>query len=361
MKKENPQKLKKVEVEEFMDKLKDAEPTKVKKNLPKPNNVEPPKIEQGLPKQDDINEDDLFVLVEIDVLKSEQIKSEPYSYFKSVFAAFLRKPSAWIAMITLFLMLLGIIIIPTLTPEGFFDYNVDERNIRPNSLHFWGTDAVGRDLFFMVWSGARKSLVLALINSGIVVFVGTIIGLVWGYFRRLDFIFVEIYNLVINIPSLLIYMLLSFIFAFSFPSMPTEIRLIIALTLVGWVGLARLVRNYVLIISNREYNVASKTLGTPGRRIMTKNLLPYLLGVIITEISLTIPGMISSEVTLSYFGLGLPSSSVSIGALLDLGRSNFVLYPFQLLAPAGVMALIIFVFFLLGMAISDALDPKKHH
>ena len=117
----------------------------------------------------------------------------------------------------------------------------------------------------------------------------------------------------------------------------------------------------MLIISNREYNVASKTLGTPGRRIMTKNLLPYLLGVIITEISLTIPGMISSEVTLSYFGLGLPSSSVSIGALLDLGRTNFVLYPFQLLAPAGVMALIIFVFFLLGMAISDALDPKKHH
>ncbi len=94
---------------------------------------------------------------------------------------------------------------------------------------------------------------------------------------------------------------------------------------------------------------------------MSKNLLPYLLGVIITSVSLTIPAMISSEVTLSYFGLGLPSSSVSIGALLDLGRTNFVLYPFQLLAPAAVMALIIFVFFLLGMAISDALDPKKHH
>jgi len=120
------------------------------------------------------------------------------------------------------------------------------------------------------------------------------------------------------------------------------------------------VRNYVLIISNREYNVASKTLGTPAHRIMTKNFLPYLLGIIITEASLTIPGMISSEVTLSYFGLGLPSSSISIGALLDLGRTNFVAYPFQLLAPAGVLAIIIFVFFLLGITISDALDPKKH-
>ncbi len=361
MKKDNPQKLNKVEVEEFMDKLKDAKSTEVKQDPSKQKNAKPTKVEQNPSKQNDVNEDDLFVLVDIDILKSEQIKSEPYSYFKSVFGAFLRKPAAWIAMITLFFMLLGVIIIPMLTPEGFFDYNVNERNIRPNDVHFWGTDAVGRDLFFMVWSGARKSLVLALINSGIVVFVGTIIGLVWGYFRRLDFIFVEIYNLVINIPALLIYMLLSFVFSFSFPEMPTEIRLIIALTLVGWVRLARLVRNYVLIISDREYNVASKTLGTPGKRIMTKNLLPYLLGVIITEISLTIPGMISSEVTLSYFGLGLPGSSISIGALLDLGRTNFVLYPFQLLAPAGVMALIIFVFFLLGMAISDALDPKKHH
>lgn len=361
MKKDNPQKLNKVEVEEFMEKLNDGKPRRFKLGKSKKENKEPKKVEQDLSKKEDINEDELFVLVDIDILKSEQIKSEPYSYFKSVFGAFLRKPAAWIAMITLFFLLLGVIIIPMLTPEGFFDYNVNERNIRPNDLHFWGTDAVGRDLFFMVWSGARKSLVLALINSGIVVFVGTIIGLIWGYFRKLDFIFVEIYNLIINIPALLIYMLLSYVFSFSFPSMPTEIRLIIALTLVGWVRLARLVRNYVLIISDREYNVASKTLGTPGKRIMTKNLLPYLLGVIITEISLTIPGMISSEVTLSYFGLGLPSSSISIGALLDLGRTNFVLYPFQLLAPAGVMALIIFVFFLLGMAISDALDPKKHH
>lgn len=361
MKKENPQKLSKIEAEEIMDKMKSDDPIKDKKDPLKNNNNEQKIVEQNLATEEVVNEDDLFELVEIDVLESEQIKSEPYSYFKSVFAAFLRKPAAWIAMITLFLMLLGIVFIPMFTPEGFFDYNVDQRNIHPNSVHLWGTDSVGRDLFYMVWSGARKSLVLALVNSAIVVFVGTIVGLIWGYFRRLDFIFVELYNLVINIPALLIYMLLSFIFSFSFPEMPTELRLVIALTLVGWVPLARQVRNYVLIISDREYNVASKTLGTPGKRIMKKNLLPYLLGVIITSTSLTIPAMISSEVTLSYFGLGLPSSSVSIGALLDLGRTNFVLYPFQLLAPAAVMALIIFVFFLLGMAISDALDPKKHH
>ena len=180
MKNENPQKLNKVEAEEFMNKLKGDGPIKGRRNPSEQNNTEPTIVEQNLSTQNDVNEDDLFVLVEIDVLKSEQIKSEPYSYFKSVFAAFLRKPAAWIAMITMFLMVLGVIIIPMLTPEGFFDYNVNERNIRPNSLHLWGTDAVGRDLFYMVWSGARKSLVLALINSGIVVLLGTIFGLIWG-------------------------------------------------------------------------------------------------------------------------------------------------------------------------------------
>jgi len=318
-------------------------------------------IEKNDQQTEIVNESDLFVFANVDKLKSERIISEPYSYMKSVFRVFIKKPAAWISIITLIILALGILIIPLFTPEGFLQYDVSRRDIEPNNIHLWGTDPVGRDLFFMVWIGAGRSLWLAMINSFIIVTVGTIIGLIWGYFRKLDPLFIELYNLVTNIPSLLIYMLLAYVFSFRFPNMGIEARLIVSLTLVGWIGLARFIRNYTLIINNREYNIASKTLGTPAHRIMSKNLLPYLLGIIITEASLIIPGMISSEVTLSYFGLGLPSSSISIGALLDLGRSNFVLRPYQLLAPAGVLALIIFAFFLLGMAISDSLDPKKHH
>lgn len=319
-----------------------------------------PILENAVAEKPIVNEDELFVRVEIDALKSEEIVSEPYSYFKSVFRAFIKKPGAWISMITLVILLLGIIIIPRFTPDGWLSYNIALRNVRPNSEHLWGTDPTGRDLFFAVWTAAGKSLYLALINSAIIIVVGTAFGLMWGYLRRLDPLFIEIYNLVNNVPRLLIYMLLSYVFSYAFPTMAVEIRLIISLTLIGWVGLARFVRNYVLIISHREYNIASKSLGTPAHRIMTRNFLPYLLGVIITEASLTVPAMISSEVTLSYFGLGLPSSSIAIGALLDLGRTNFVEYPFQLLAPAGLLALIIFIFFLFGMTLSDALDPKKH-
>ena len=93
---------------------------------------------------------------------------------------------------------------------------------------------------------------------------------------------------------------------------------------------------------------------------MIKNLLPYLLAVIVQQLSLTIPGMISSECSLSFFGVGLPSNSVSIGAILDLGRKYFKTYPWELLAPAGFLAAIIFAFYLIGLALADALDPKKH-
>ena len=93
---------------------------------------------------------------------------------------------------------------------------------------------------------------------------------------------------------------------------------------------------------------------------MLKNLLPFLLGVIITELSLMIPGMVSSEVSLSYFGFGLPSNAISIGAVLELGRQEFNNYPWQLIYPGLMLAIVIFVFYLLGLALSDSLDPKKH-
>ena len=307
-----------------------------------------------------VDEDKLFTFVELDDFKSEHLDVEPYSYWKSVMRAFIRKPSALISIISLLVLLLCIIIIPMYTPEGFLDYNISIKNSLPSSEHLWGTDLVGRDLFFMTWTGARKSIGLALITSSIIVLVGTGFGLIWGFFRKLDPFFIELYNLIANIPALLLYMLLSYVFIQSFPAMPPEVRLIISLTVASWIGIARFIRNQTIIITNREYNLASKTLGTPPARIMTKNLLPYLLSVIITQTSLIIPGMISSEVAMSFFGVGLPSNAISIGALLEIGRQKFELYPFQLLAPAGVLSFIIFTFFLFGLALTDALDPKKH-
>lgn len=313
----------------------------------------------------------LFVLGEINEEDSEHLASEPYSYWKAVFRAFIKKPSAIIGLITLGIFILLTIIVPFFAPEEGYQTHVTDAqfeasgfkymmDLAPSSELLFGCDRIGRDLFFCCWKGAGLSLLLAISAAVIVLFLGTLVGLIWGYFRKLDRIFIEIYNVISNIPSLLLYMLLAIVIRESAPGIPLEVRLIISLSILGWVGLALFIRNQTLIISNREYNVASKTLGTPAFRIMSKNYLPYLLAVIITEASLLIPGMVSSEVTMSYFGLGLGKSDVSLGALLNLGIAKFDQCPWQLLFPAFLLAWIIFSFYLIGMALSDALDPKTH-
>ena len=314
---------------------------------------------------------DLFVLGEINEEESEHLASEPYSYWKSVFRSFIKKPSAIIGLITLGVFILLTIFVPLFAPEGAYESHVTEAqfiasgnkyiaDMKPSATLLFGTDRIGRDLFFCCWKGAGLSLLLALASSAIVLFLGTLVGLIWGFCRKADRIFIEIYNVISNIPSLLLYMLLAIVIRESVPSMPLEVRLIISLSILGWVGLALFIRNQTLIISNREYNVASKTLGTPAYRIMTRNYLPYLMAVIITEASLLIPGMVSSEVTMSYFGLGLGKSDISLGALLNLGIAKFHECTWQLLFPALMLAWLIFSFYLIGMALSDALDPKTH-
>lgn len=315
---------------------------------------------QVLENTNDQNLDSLFVPVKIDETESEHIAAEPYSYWKAVMRTFIKRPAAIFGTISFAILILAIIIIPFFAPEGYDASNTALIHAAPSAERIWGSDLMGRDLFFICFVGLRKSLWLALISSTINIVVGTLLGLAWGYFKKLDRIMIEVYNLISNVPSLLLYMLLAFILANSFPEMPSEAKLIISLTCTGWLGIALFVRNQTLIITNREYNVASITLGTPAFRIMMKNLLPYLLPIIITQLSLLIPGMISSEVSLSYFGVGLPVTTVSVGAVLNNGISQFTLYPWELLWPAAVLAFVIFTFYLIGLALSDAMDPKKH-
>jgi len=305
-------------------------------------------------------EESWFRQVPLNEEVSEHLVAEPYSYWKSVLRVFIKKPSAIIGITVGLIVILGIIIIPGLAPAGAYEMNAETINLPPSARYWFGTDVMGRDLFFCCWKGLQKSLVLALITSAINIVLGTIVGLCWGFFKKMDRIMIEIYNLISNIPSILLYMLLSIIFVANFPYLKSEVKLIFALCLFGWLGISLFIRNFVLIIKNREFNVASRTLGSSPWRIMFKNLLPFLLGIIITEVSLIIPGMISSEVSLSFFGFGLPSNGVSIGAILTLGQQNFDQYIWQLLWPAFMLAVIIFVFYLLGLALSDSLDPKKH-
>jgi len=186
--------------------------------------------------------------------------------------------------------------------------------------------------------------------------MGIMAGLLWGYIRALDWLFTEIYNLINNIPSTIVLILASYIMR---PSMRT---IIIAMSIMGWIGLARFIRNQVLIIRDRDFNLASRCLGTPTGKIIVKNLLPQMVSVVMLRMALAIPGAIGSEVFLSYIGLGLPIDIPSLGNLINKGRS-LMMAPtlrYQLIIPAIVLSVITICFYLVGNAFADAADPRNH-
>lgn len=229
-------------------------------------------------------------------------------------------------------------------------------NRRPNSVFWFGTNDIGQDLWSRMWSGTRTSLFIGIVVALIEAVVGILAGLLWGYVRSLDFLFTELYNLIDNIPTTIIQILAAYVLR---PSMST---IIIAMSITGWIGLARFIRNQVLIIRDRDFNLASRCLGTPTRRVINKNLLPQMVSVVMLRMALAIPGAIGSEVFLSYIGLGLPINVPSLGNLVNKGRT-LMMSPtlrYQLFIPAIILSIITICFYLVGNAFSDAADPKNH-
>ncbi|GHU65932.1 hypothetical protein FACS1894184_02740 [Clostridia bacterium] len=229
-------------------------------------------------------------------------------------------------------------------------------HILPYQNGFWfGTNLIGQDLWALVWSGTRTSLfigfMVALVEAGI----GILLGIIWGYVRRLDRIMTEVYNVIDNIPTTIVLILISYIMR---PSVRT---LIFAMCLTSWVGMARFIRNQIVIIRDRDYNLASRCLGTPLPRVIARNLLPYLVSVIMLRMALAIPSAIGSEVFITYIGLGLPVSVPSLGNLINEGRKLLsTSQSYQLIFPTIVLSVITISFYMIGNTFADAADPKNH-
>jgi oligopeptide transport system permease protein len=304
------------------------------------------------------NLDDLFVLAELEARESERLAVEPYSYWASVFREFRKKPSAIISTIVMIAIILLAIFVPIFSNENVRSADIGRRFTSPNSHFLFGTNGNGQDMWTKVWIGARTSLMIAFSVAIANTVIGLIFGTVWGYFRQLDLIMMEIYNFISNIPAMLYYLILSYVLvSIGFNSI---LSLIIAMTSTGWVALAYLIRNLVLIYNNREFNIASRTLGSSPARIIVYNLLPYILTIVITTVSLSIPAIISAEVGLAYFGIGLSINDISLGRILSDAYASWVDHPYVLMIPAFVVGLVTIVFYLVGQALSDAIDPKTH-
>ena len=219
-----------------------------------------------------------------------------------------------------------------------------------------GTNKVGQDLWSRIWFGTRTSLFIGFVVALVNAVIGVTLGVLWGYVRRLDQLLTSLYNIIDNVPRTIILILISYILR---PSMTT---IILSMCFVGWLKMARYTRNQVVIIRDRDYNLASRCLGTGTGRIIFRNLLPYLVSIIMLQTALAVPTAITDEVFLTYIGLGLPLEIPSLGNLLNEGRLLMTAPPlrYQLIFPTVVLAVITISFYIIGNAFADAADPKNH-
>ena len=311
-----------------------------------------------------LDEAEAFQFAEFDAKEVERTGYSNYSYWGSTFRAFFKNRVAVLLLVALIAVVAFAFLQPCL--PGQADPNlcavdpatgIQYRNIAPGEKGFiWGSNAIGQDLWARIWAGARTSLTIAFFVALIEAVVGITVGVLWGYVRQLDFFFTELYNICDNVPSTIILILISYV---ASPSVQT---LILGMSITGWIAMARFIRNQILIIRDRDYNVASRCIGTPTSRIVVRNLLPYLVSVIMLRMALTIPAAIGSEVFITYIGLGLSVEVPSLGNLINDGRKVMMQagLRYQLLYPTIILSFVTIAFYLIGNAFSDAADPKNH-
>ena len=303
-----------------------------------------------------VNQDELFRVVEYSADAAERIGYSNYSYWRSVWHNFLKKKSA-VFMAIVFIVLVVFTFIALAIGKYQYTELMSDREktfLGPCAEYWFGTDNLGRDYWCQVWYAAQVSIKLALVVAIGEAVVGVAIGCLWGYVRWLDRPLTELYNVINNIPTVIYMTLVALIVGQGFGIMAT------AMIAIGWLVMARNVPNLVLMYRDREYNLASRCLGTPVWRVLVKNIFPYLVSVIILRLALSIPATIALESTLSYLGLGLDINTPSLGLLLRNAREYFLKYPYLLIFPAVIVSLITVTFYLVGNAFSDAADPRNH-
>lgn len=306
-----------------------------------------------------------FVIIGNDAISSEKIIAPRYSYWRSVGRVFFRKKIN-IFLIALFvLLMLSSFIVPIFCPYDMMENVTDAStfNLSPTKAiakfgfsmkWILGTGGQGNSIFYGLFSSARTSLLLAIICAAINMSVGIVMGAIWGYSKQFDAVMLVIYNIVANVPYLLLVSVLVYIVGSGFGSF------IFALTITGWMGIAFFFRTQVMIIRDREYSLASRCLGTPVPRVVSKNILPFLTSVIVTLLATELPGYISMEVYLSFIGIGLSATVPSLGRMISQAQSAFQTFPWEFWPPVIIASLVTIILYLLGQNLADATDPRTH-
>ncbi|KAA8999749.1 ABC transporter permease [Paenibacillus spiritus] len=231
--------------------------------------------------------------------------------------------------------------------------NLYEKRKLDDVYYTFGTDTLGRDLWTRTWQGTRISLYIAVIAVAIDMIIGMTYGLISGYFGgRVDSLMQRFIEILSGIPNLVIVTLLIVVLK------PGLVTITLALMITGWIGMSRVARAQMLKLKEQEFVLASRTLGARNFGIIFRDILPNIFGQIIIMSMFSVPSAIFTEAFLAFIGLGIPQPMASLGSLISESFKSMTIYPYMIVPPVVVLALLMLSFNLLADGLRDALDPK---
>ncbi|MED1579506.1 oligopeptide ABC transporter permease OppC [Bacillus amyloliquefaciens] len=284
---------------------------------------------------------------------AEKISKKSLSLWKDAMLRFRSNKLAMVGFILIVLIILMAIFAPVFSRYDYATTNLLNADKAPSKDHWFGTDDLGRDIFVRTWVGARISIFIGVAAAVLDLLIGVIWGSISGFRGgRTDEVMMRIADILWAVPSLLMVILLMVVLPKGL------LTIIVAMTITGWINMARIVRGQVLQLKNQEYVLASQTLGAKTDRLLFKHIVPNAMGSILVTMTLTVPTAIFTEAFLSYLGLGVPAPLASWGTMASDGLPALTYYPWRLFFPAGFICLAMFGFNVVGDGLRDALDPK---
>lgn len=297
--------------------------------------------------------DPSFELVGIVADAAEQIRRPSQTYLEDAWRRFKQNKASVVGIILLILFVSLSFLGPLLSPASYDSTDLLAANQAPSVAHWFGTDELGRDLWARIWVGGRVSIMIGILAAFLQAFIGILMGSIAGFSGgKVDALIMRIVEFLMAFPYLVWVTLLMMVTGSGiFP-------MVLALTLTGWLSMARLVRGQILSLKNEDYVLAAESLGAQTKRIIVRHMIPNMMGIIIVNMTFAIPGAIFSEAFLSFIGIGIKSPQTSWGLLVSMGTKHVYTHPLRLLLPCVCISLTMLSLQLIGDGLRDALDPK---
>lgn len=302
----------------------------------------------------DMTEEQLFRKLSKEEKNDEFIAIESQTFFQSVVKEFKKNKKAVVGLIILAVVILMAVLGPVFSPFSYDEQNMALRNAKPTMEHIFGTDKMGRDIFVRILYGARISLGVGLMAALVNLVVGTLYGGIAGYVGgKTDMIMMRIVDIIYSVPSMLYIVLIMLWLGAGVGS------IMLGISITCWIGMARIVRQEVKSLREREFTMAAFVLGASSKRILIKHLLVNAMGPIIVNVTLQVPQAIFTEAWLSFLGVGISAPKASWGTLCEAARELIQVYPMQTVYPLVAICLTIISFNFVGEGLERALDPKR--